>query len=56
MAFMQARQAGADPKAAAGQALIRTLLGGQTNPLQAQSPRAAAGGLVAQSILKALTG
>ncbi len=56
MAFMQARQAGADPKAAAAQALISALMSGQVNPLQARSPRAAAGGLIAQSILQALTG
>ena len=56
MAFVQARQAGADPKAAAGQALISALMDGQANPLQARSPRAAAGGLIAQSILQALAG
>jgi hypothetical protein len=29
-------------------------MGGQVNPLQANTPRAAAGGLMAQSILQAL--
>jgi hypothetical protein len=30
------------------------LMGGQVNPFQANTPRAAAGGVVAQSLLKAL--
>ena len=57
LAFLQARQSGADTATAAGQALIGALLGRQqVNPLQASTPRAAAGGLIAQSILQALTG
>jgi hypothetical protein len=32
------------------------LMGGRVNPLQAGTPRAAAGGLIAQSILQALAG
>jgi hypothetical protein len=54
LAFLQAKQSGADTATAATQALASTLMGGQTNPLQASTPRAAAGGLVAQSILQAL--
>jgi len=56
LAFLQARQSGADTATAVGQALAGTLLGGQANPLQVGSPRAAAGGLIAQSILQALAG
>jgi len=56
MAMMEAKQSGADPTSAAFSALIRGLVGGQVNPLQANTPRAAAGGLVAQSLLKALLG
>jgi hypothetical protein len=56
LAFLQAKQAGADTASAASQALIGALMGGQVNPLQAGTPRAAAGGLIAQSILQALTG
>jgi hypothetical protein len=56
MAYMQAKQSGAETSAAAGQALMAALTGGQVNPLQARTPRAAAGGLVAQSLLKAITG
>jgi hypothetical protein len=57
LAFLQARQSGAGTATAAGQALIGALLGRQhVNPLQASTPRAAAGGLIAQSILQALTG
>ncbi len=55
LAFLQAKQSGADTASAAGQALMGALMGGQVNPLQAGTPRAAAGGLVAQSILQALT-
>jgi hypothetical protein len=54
MAFLQAKQSGADTTAAAGQALMGALMGGQVNPFQANTPRAAAGGVVAQSLLKAL--
>ena len=55
LAFLQAKQAGADTASAAGQALTSALTSGQVNPLQAGNPRAAAGGLIAQSILQALT-
>jgi hypothetical protein len=56
LAFLQAKQSGADTASAAGQALMSALMGGQVNPLQAGTPRSAAGSLVAQSILQALTG
>ena len=56
LAFLQAKQSGADTATAAGQALMGALMGGQMNPLQAGTPRAAAGGLIAQSILQALAG
>ena len=54
LAFLQAKQSGADTASAAKQALMSALMGGQVNPLQAGTPRTAAGGLVAQSILQAL--
>ncbi len=56
LAFLQAKQSGEDPASAAAQALMGALIGGQANPLQAGTPRAAAGGLIAQSILQALMG
>jgi hypothetical protein len=57
LAFLQARQSGADTAAAAGQALIGALMGrGHMNPLQSGTSRTAAGGLIAQSILQALAG
>jgi hypothetical protein len=56
LAFLQAKQSGADTASAAAQALMGALTGGQANPLQAGTPRAAAGGLIAQSILQALMG
>jgi hypothetical protein len=56
LAFLQAKQSGADTASAAAQALMGALIGGQANPLQAGTPRAAAGGLIAQSILRALVG
>jgi hypothetical protein len=57
LAFLQARQSGADTAEAASQALIGALLGrGHMNPLQAGTPRTAAGSLIAQSILQALAG
>jgi len=56
LAFLQAKQAGADTSQAAQQALIRALLGGQAQPQQARTPRAAAGSLIAQGMLKALLG
>jgi hypothetical protein len=54
LAFLQAKQSGADTASAASQALMSALMGGQMNPLQANTPRTAAGGLMAQSILQAL--
>ena len=54
LAFLQAKQSGADTASAASLALMSALMGGQTNPLQAGTPRTAAGGLMAQSILQAL--
>ena len=54
LAFLQAKQSGADTASAASQALMSALMGEQMNPLQAGTPRAAAGGLIAQSILQAL--
>jgi hypothetical protein len=54
LAFLQAKQSGADTQSAARQALMSALMGGQMNPLQASTPRTAAGGLMAQSILQAL--
>lgn len=56
LAYLQAKRSGADTQAAARQALVGILLGGKVNPLQSNSPRTAAGGLVAQSLLKALAG
>jgi len=56
LAFLQAKQAGADTASAAAQALMGALMGGRVNPLQAGTPRAAAGGLIAQSLLQALAG
>ena len=53
LAFLQAKQQGADTASAAQQALMSALLSGTVNPAQAATPRAAAGGLIAQSILKA---
>jgi hypothetical protein len=55
LAFLQAKQTGADTTSAIGQALSGALMGGQMNPLQSGTPRGAAGGLIAQSILQALT-
>jgi len=56
LAYLQAKQSGTDTASAASQALMGALMGGQANPLQAGTPRAAAGGLIAQSILRALAG
>jgi len=56
LAFLQAHQSGADTASAVGQALMGALMGGRVNPLQAGTPRAAAGSLVAQSMLRALAG
>lgn len=56
MAFMQAKQQGADNMQAGMQAVMATLAGGQMNPLASGSPQAAAGGLIAQSLLQAALG
>lgn len=56
MAFMQARQQGADTGQAAMQAVMTALAAGQVNPLQAGSPQTAAGGLLAQGLLQAALG
>ena len=56
MAFMQAKQQGADTGEAALQAVMSALAGGQVNPLQSGSPHAAAGGLLAQGLLQAALG
>jgi hypothetical protein len=55
LAFLQAKQTGADTASAIGQALSGALIGGQMNPLQSSTPRGATGSLIAQSILQALT-
>ena len=52
LAYLQARQAGADGGQAAQAALAHALMGGQAT--QAQTPRQAAGTIIAQSMLKAL--
>lgn len=52
--FMRAKQAGSDNMTAVTQAAMSTLMGSQ--PLQSNSPQAAAGGLIAQSVLGALFG
>ncbi len=52
MAFLQATQSGADTKSALTQAAMSGLLG--VNPMQAGTSRAAAGGVLAQSVLQAL--
>ncbi len=55
--YFRARRAGADSSAAVGQALMGVLTGShQANPLETGSPRSAAGGLLAQSVLQALMG
>lgn len=54
LAYLQAKQAGADSSQAIQQALIKALLGGQTQ--RASTPRAAAGSLIAQSMLQAFLG
>jgi hypothetical protein len=50
--FVRAKQAGSDNMTAVTQAAMGALMGSQ--PLQSNSPRAAAGGLIAQSVLGAL--
>jgi hypothetical protein len=54
MAYLQAKQSGVETPAAMGQAIMALLANRRMDPLQAGTPRAAAGGLVAQSILQAL--
>jgi len=54
LAYLQAKQAGADSSQAIQQALIKALLGGQAQ--RASTPRAAAGSLIAQSMLQAFLG
>ncbi|MBN1920351.1 MAG: DAK2 domain-containing protein [Anaerolineae bacterium] len=54
LAYLQAKQAGADSSQAIQQALAKALLGGQTQ--SASTPRAAAGSLIAQSMLQAFLG
>ncbi|UCG88482.1 MAG: hypothetical protein JSW71_08050, partial [Gemmatimonadota bacterium] len=54
LAFLQAKQSGAEMPDALGQALMSFLASRQMNPLQARTPRSAAGGLVAQGMLRAL--
>jgi hypothetical protein len=54
MAYVQAKQAGADPAQAMQAALISGVLG--TQPAQAQTPRQGAGAVLAQGMLKALLG
>jgi hypothetical protein len=56
LSYLQAKQAGAGTAQAAGQALVGTLLGGQSSPVQTGTPRSAAGGLIAQALLQAVTG
>jgi hypothetical protein len=53
-AFLQARQSGADNTTALARAAMSGLLG--ANAMQTSSPRAAAGGVLAQSVLQALLG
>ena len=53
MAFLQAKQSGAETKDAAGQAL-GALVRGRVDPIQSNTPRAAAGGVIARSLLDAL--
>jgi hypothetical protein len=52
LAFLQAKQSGADDMTAVAQAAMGALGGG--NPMQLGSPRAAAGGLIAQSVIQNL--
>jgi len=56
LAFLQARQSGADSSKAAQQALLRALMGGTVQPRQAKTSRGAAGSLIAQTMLQALMG
>lgn len=54
LAYLQATQAGADPSQAIQQALIKALLGGQVQ--RPSTPRAAAGSVIAKSLLEAFLG
>lgn len=54
LAFLQAKQAGADTSQAMQQALIEALLGGQSQ--KPTTPRAASGSLIAQRMLQAFLG
>jgi hypothetical protein len=54
LAFLQAKQSGAEMPAALSQAMMALLANRQMDPLEAGTPRSAAGGLVAQSMLQAL--
>lgn len=54
LAYLQAKQAGADSSQAIKQALIKALLGGQAQ--RPSTPRAAAGSVIAQSMLQAFLG
>ena len=54
MSFLLAKQSGAETPEALVQAVMGLLTNRRMNPLQAGTPRSAAGGLVAQSILQAL--
>jgi hypothetical protein len=56
LAFLRAKQSGAEMPEALTQALMSVLASRQMNPLQARTPRAAAGGLVAQSMLQKYLG
>lgn len=55
LAFLQAKQSGADNLSAAGQALMGAFASGQADPVQqASNSRTAAGGLIAQGLVQAL--
>ncbi len=54
LAYLQAKQAGADPSQAAQAALLATIMG--TKPQQAQTPRQGAGAALAQGMLQAILG
>lgn len=56
MAFLKARQAGSEPQAAVGQALVGALLGQPEGATAATTPRAAAGSVIARSILQQVLG
>jgi hypothetical protein len=56
MAYLQAKQSGAETSEALMSALLGLLTNRRMNPLAAGTPRSAAGGLLAQSMLQALAG